>query len=132
MSKIYVSATFARMMEARQIAERLIAEGHEITSTWVYQVLPNQNNPVQPGKAKEYGDRDLEETLKSTLLIQLTGDPKDIVPTGGGRHIEFGIALAKQIPIIIIGPRENVFHHIEGVMVVASVYEAINCLQVIA
>lgn len=29
----------------------------------------------------------------------------------GGRHVEFGIALEREIPIFVIGPRENIFHY---------------------
>ncbi len=28
----------------------------------------------------------------------------------GGRHVEFGYALAKGKPIVLVGPQRNVFH----------------------
>ena len=30
--------------------------------------------------------------------------------TRGGRHVEFGLAVADEKRIILVGPRENVFH----------------------
>ena len=33
----------------------------------------------------------------------------------GGRHVEFGYAASRGKRLTIIGPRETVFHHLDGV-----------------
>lgn len=33
----------------------------------------------------------------------------------GGRHVEFGIALASRLDIVIIGDKQNIFHHYRNV-----------------
>ena len=33
----------------------------------------------------------------------------------GGRHVEFGIAVAQGMYLIVVGRRENVFHHLPDV-----------------
>jgi hypothetical protein len=35
----------------------------------------------------------------------------------GGRHVEFGIAFAKEKRLMIVGPRENIFHWLPSVEV---------------
>lgn len=32
----------------------------------------------------------------------------------GGRHVEFGVALANGLDIVVIGPPENLFHYFDG------------------
>jgi hypothetical protein len=31
--------------------------------------------------------------------------------TRGGKHVELGAALAMDMPVYLIGPRSNIFHH---------------------
>lgn len=33
----------------------------------------------------------------------------------GGRHVEFGIAYALGKTLVVCGPRENIFHYMDGV-----------------
>ena len=40
------------------------------------------------------------------MVIVFTGEPS----TSGGLHTEFGMALALKKRLILVGPRENVFH----------------------
>jgi nucleoside 2-deoxyribosyltransferase len=47
--------------------------------------------------------------------------PRGTPSTGGGRHVEFGYALAKGKRVVVIGERENVFHHHPSVKLHASV-----------
>ena len=69
-------------------------------------------------KAWEYGQRDVEDLSSADAIVSFTGEG-----TRGGRHIEHGIAISyhdnhpwdlskrtEPIRLIVIGPREHVFH----------------------
>ena len=44
-------------------------------------------------------------------VIVFTGMPNSVLATGGS-HVEFGLALAQGKRVIVVGPRENVFHYL--------------------
>ena len=39
-------------------------------------------------------------------------EPSDKAVRRGGRHVEFGFAMAGNKPIFVIGPKENIFHYL--------------------
>jgi len=45
--------------------------------------------------------------------------------TSGGRHVEMGYALARELPVVFVGEPENVFHALHAVTVVPSWEEAV-------
>jgi hypothetical protein len=49
--------------------------------------------------------------MAADAVIIFTEIPNTILATGG-RHVEFGLALAQGKRVIIVGPRENVFHYL--------------------
>ena len=49
--------------------------------------------------------------MAADTVIIFTEIPNTILATGG-RHVEFGLALAQGKRVIIVGPRENVFHYL--------------------
>jgi hypothetical protein len=69
-------------------------------------------------RAWEYGQRDLEDLSTCDAIVSFTGSG-----TRGGRHIEHGVAIsyhdnhpwdlsrrADPLRLILVGPREHVFH----------------------
>ena len=50
---------------------------------------------------------DLLDIERSDALLILTEYPS----TSGGLHVEFGIALARRIPVYVVGPLLNVFFY---------------------
>jgi hypothetical protein len=43
------------------------------------------------------------------VVINFTEPPRSKA-NRGGRHVEYGIALAKGLRVIVVGYRENIFH----------------------
>ncbi len=100
MADIYLAASYNRKDEMCAIAEKLQLLGHTITSRWI----------VQHGEDQETGAReDLEDIDNSAWVISFTGAGT----TSGGRHVEFGYALAKGKAMVLIGEPENVFHKLK-------------------
>lgn len=105
--KIYLAALFSLRPEMERIADRLKGAGHAVVARWVY--------GGEEGLSREQiAVLDLEDVDACDLIISFTY-PRGTMTSGGGRHVEFGYALAKGKRAILIGERENVFHHYPGV-----------------
>lgn len=110
--KIYLAAPFGDRPKMEIVADRLKAKGHTITARWVY--------GGEEGLTREdIAKLDLDDVDACDTLISFTF-PRGTLSSGGGRHVEFGYALARGKRLIVIGERENVFHHFPGVEVYAS------------
>jgi hypothetical protein len=59
--------------------------------------------------AQRHGDDGVP--IARTVAVGSLAPPNTILATGG-RHVEFGLALAQGKRVIIVGPRENVFHYL--------------------
>lgn len=66
---------------------------------------------------------DWEDVSTADIVISFTEAPRS-KPNRGGRHVEFGIALANHARIIVIGHRENIFHWLPQVEFFATWEEA--------
>ena len=49
--------------------------------------------------------------MAADAVIVFTEMPNSVLATGGS-HVEFGLALAQGKRVIVVGPRENVFHYL--------------------
>lgn len=118
MSAVYIAARFSRRPEANALAQRLKAMGHTITSRWV---LPDSDHVVPTGMSRQAADserqrfavEDIFDIQQADWLVSLQEEPRS--NGRGGRHVEFGYAVALNIRITVIGPRETVFHHLPTV-----------------
>ena len=110
---IYLSARYSRKEELMGYSEQLDQAGHEVCSTWIKR---SDAAPEVPTAVEDQVNA-LADCLDLNLaeaLICFTETPRKEL-TRGGRHVEFGIALGKGIPVVVVGPRENIFHHLPWV-----------------
>ena len=49
---------------------------------------------------------------KADLLIAFSEPTKSTTASRGGRHVEFGMALARGTRVMVVGPYENIFHRL--------------------
>ena len=116
--KIYIAARFSRRPECNDLAHRLKSLGHEITSRWV---KPETDHVLPTGLSAQAADaerqrfalEDFQDVLACDAMVSLMEEPRN--NSRGGRHVEFGMAIALGRACYIIGPRETVFHHLPGV-----------------
>ena len=111
--RTYLAGAFESLERLRPIKARLNAMGHEVISTW----LEEEALPHSGGKRAEevisheqclaYAVRDLDEIHTANLLLVDTMDQT----VRGGREFEAGYARGLGLPVVVIGPRRNVFHH---------------------
>jgi nucleoside 2-deoxyribosyltransferase len=116
--KIYIAARFSRRPECNELARAPKAQGHTITSRWVKpdsnQVTPTGLSEQAPDAERErFAVDDCHDVQACDMLVSLQEEPRS--NGRGGRHIEFGYALALGKALCCIGPRETVFHHLPNV-----------------
>lgn len=114
--KIYLAARYSRHPEMQGARDVLAALGHEVTSRWIdchtdvsgdfaSSFTPEQLN-IAPDLCAPLGRHDIEDVDAAQTVISFT----DGTGGKGGRHVEFGYALARGKRMILVGPREHIFH----------------------
>lgn len=126
--KVYLSARYARMSELAVYRDELADHGIGCTSTWLTgSTFENSTaNAVQ----------DIDDVYAADAFVAFAEEPVEFsdkpYASRGGRHVEFGVAFETGLPIIVVGPRENVFHLLPGVMQVDTWEDALRELQELA
>lgn len=114
--KIYLAARYSAHPEMRGVRDVLQAGlGHEVTSRWIDchpDVVGDFTSSFtvdtlaeRPHDCAPLGQHDLDDLDAADCVISFAGEGGK-----GGRHVEFGYGLAKGKRMILVGPRENVFH----------------------
>lgn len=119
--KIYIAAAYSRQGEMRALAQYLIDHGHEITARWIdgrHSTPPPGMEPNSREHLAWAAAEDVEDVRAADVVVSVTGGGKR---SRGGRHVEYGIALALGKRLIILGYPENVFHHLPQVLVLPDV-----------
>jgi hypothetical protein len=114
MTNYYFASRFSNHPLMREVRDRLLAEHPEsvVTSRWIDLHGGDQDTSVTAevlSATPEVGVRfcldDLEDIDMAHVVVSFTGEGGK-----GGRHIEYGYALGSGKDLVIIGPRENIFH----------------------
>lgn len=126
MTKIYLAARYSRHTEMQGYAAELRAAGHTVTSRWIngsHQVMLNgeplgaereamfeSGHTSMENQRREFAGHDWDDLMAADIVISFTEQPRMVSNSRGGRHVEFGAALAAGKRCIVVGWRENVFH----------------------
>ncbi len=108
--RIYLASNYSShpyMREVRRILER---KGHIVTSRWVNGEHEIGNDDTL---SRTYAVEDYEDLGRADACIWFSVEQSP--RQRGGRHVEFGLALAWKIPIYVVGKKENVFHYLPQV-----------------
>lgn len=109
--KVYLAARYSRREQLKELAAELERMGHTVTSRWLeteWVNRPDQSSAAPPEYRQKYAAIDLEDVRAADVVISFTESPGD--GSRGGRHVEFGYALALGKRMIVVGHRENLFH----------------------
>lgn len=114
--KIYLASRYSRLAEMQACREDLRAAGLVVTSRWVNGDHQASDNELGGGGhlAARFAHEDMEDLAAADVVVSFT-EPARTGPTRGGRHVEFGAALALGKRVIVVGHRENVFHSLPAV-----------------
>lgn len=113
MVKVYLAARYSRKNEIAAYAQELKSMGFEVTSTWTEETHATnvQLTDITPATHAEYSQRDISEIDAADMMVFFSESPTE-PHVRGGRHVEFGYALAIGLDILIVGPAENIFHYL--------------------
>jgi nucleoside 2-deoxyribosyltransferase len=117
---IYLAANYASWPQMQKYAAKLEKAGHSVTSEWITGAHQQDNH-------RDYAEIDLRDVDAADALILFTGDPAGS-RTRGGKHVEFGYALAKGKRLFIVGPPMSVFHHLPGIVQRLTLDDLISAL----
>src|SRR3990167_6344379 len=114
---IYLAARYSRREELLSYKADLEAAGHTVPARWLLGEHQAHDGALEveaatesmPAVARLFAEEDVEDLRAADLLIAFSEPPRS-GNSRGGRHVEFGMALAWGKPIIVVGPAENVFH----------------------
>jgi len=147
----------ARQLIGHAVVSRWVFGGHETPEIAAHGIADDQPAPAE---GSGWAAEDVEDVARCEVLVAFADGPKiacwqcegtgqlycDGKPypcflcngTGGetrawqrgGRHVEFGLALAQGKHLILVGQPENVFHHLPQVRVIPEVGE--RCADLLA
>lgn len=134
---IYLAARYSRREELCGYRSQLAALGFTVQARWLNgeHQLSNNGTPIgEKGEAlvegtlrsgetlspeeqteraaalrQQFAQDDWEDVNAAEIVISFTEAPRSSA-NRGGRHVEYGIALANSARVIVIGHRENIFH----------------------
>lgn len=131
MTRYYFAARYSRHPEMRGYRDELAAAIPDavVTSRWIdchdgeldSSYTPDYLN-AHPEECWKHGQADLEDLASADAIVSFTGDGGG---GKGGRHIEHGVAIAyvdnhawmhlgepghEAFRLIVVGPREHIFH----------------------
>lgn len=105
--KVYLCAQFKEQELMREWRRLLHNAGHLVTSRW----LDTDGEKTETASALDAAEMDLKDIDIADVVISKTLTRGDLF-TGGGRHVEYGYAIAKAKKLINVGGIESVFHSI--------------------
>jgi hypothetical protein len=124
--KIYLAARYSRHPEMQEYAQKLRRYGYEITSRWIEGDHDYRGDESAPADRLRFALEDWHDLCSADMVISFTEEPgKAGGRNRGGRHVEFGAALAMGKRCIVIGYRENVFHEVPEVEFYPSAVESL-------
>lgn len=123
--KIYLAAPYAARDILKEHLQFWQDAGHEVTCGWVKGTRPlgvasyGISAVSTDEEVTAHAEMDLADIDAADALVHYTAqylrslDPSlgDVTHNlhSGGRHVETGYAIAKDKPVVIIGPMENIF-----------------------
>ncbi len=108
---VYLAGRYSRHAELEGYARTLRALGFTVSSRWHSGAheLEETDADVEIDK-RRFAEEDLVDLADAGILVSFTDGPDVDGASRGGRHVEFGMALAIGARLLVVGPRENVFH----------------------
>lgn len=136
--EVYLAARYGRIEEMNAIARELRDAGYAVDARWLlgeHQIhdgalAVETAEDAMPPEGRAFAQDDVEDLVAADIVISFTETPRSS-NSRGGRHVEFGMALALGKRLIVVGPRENVFHCLPEVEVYRSWDEAKEQLYIL-
>lgn len=145
---IYLASRYSRREELAAYRDQLSQLGFLVQARWLDggHQISDAGAPIgESGEALVEGDEggtsleaavlrskfaqdDWDDVNAAEIVISFTEPPRSRA-NRGGRHVEFGIALARGVRVIVVGYRENIFHWLPRVEFRRTWEEALGLLS---
>ena len=109
---VYLAARYSRAPQLRAVRDQLVTAGFTVTSRWIeggHELTKEGSTEAHAAERVRFAQEDWTDLLAAQVVISFTEEPRK-TSTRGGRHVEFGAAIALLKRVIVVGHRENVFH----------------------
>lgn len=120
---IYTAAPWKFRVEAKQVAQQFRDAGHQIISRWHDEWADRPSANVPLAELRGEAEKDVEDVRHAEVVVVLNWEQSE------GKAVEQGIALALNIPVLVIGAASNVFHYLPAVRCVDSFAAALRALE---
>ena len=100
---VYIAGRSEDQAIAKTLRDRLAKHGISCTSSWLNGFIDDH---------KRAATICLIDIARADAVV-IVNDEKVHRTGTGGRHTEVGIAIGTGKPVVVIGARENVFHHLD-------------------
>ena len=130
--RVFLSGRFSRRDELIGYAGELRSLGIGVDARWLegdrHGVTDDEVMAELAGRTRVHEGapvaaliaREAFEDLRGADALVAFSEPPRSSRSRGGHHVELGMALAWGKPILVVGPRENVFHAMDGIEQVAD------------
>lgn len=106
---VYLAAPWELQGDVRALRDALVDAGIHSVARW----LDADSNTY----TEEWASNCFWDIQRCDVLMLWNPESWGRIGTGG-RHVEVGLALALEKPVILLGARTNIFHHLAGVVLV--------------
>jgi nucleoside 2-deoxyribosyltransferase len=115
--KVYLAARYSRKKEIKSLVPLLAENNIKTTSKWLDETGSDTAHldEFTPSFCQATAYIDLADIEEADAFVFFAEDPKVGTPRGG-RHVEFGYALARGKRMIVIGGQENIFHYLPEIV----------------
>lgn len=131
--EIFLASRYSRFPEMQEAAELLKLDGHVITSRWHegnHQIADEVQGEERQQEAERFAKEDAEDLFRAKTIVIFAEAPR--TASRGGKHVEFGMALAWNLRIFVVGDkiaRENVYYWLPNITYVRDVEELRSILN---
>lgn len=130
--RFYLAARYSRNHEMREYAQALADLGHEPICRWINGSHDMTRDAQSDDERATFAIEDMEDLSKVDAVLSFSEGASDKEvkrPSKGGRHVEFGLGLALNKRMILIGPQEHVFHWLPEIEVYETLEEFLDTLE---
>lgn len=109
---VYLAGAYSRRVEIAEYARALELVGYTVTSRWLDGTHDYDGTEDAYGKHLKraaWARIDLDDIDRAQMVV-VFGETGPTPRGRGGRHVEYGYALARGKTLFVIGNRDNIFH----------------------
>lgn len=121
--RVYIAAPYPEIEAARTLLKAVEHAGYLVTSRWLKEGFEDLS--------AENALKDLEDVSSADVLVAY--NPAAYGNSGtGGRHVEFGYAVALGKVLVLVGPMTHIFHFLPQVVQVEDHLQLMGVLRGLA